>query len=442
MGLAVSRSRENHETAAAVNEPGESAREEDGAEPIEAPPIDSDYGYLDPSLQPRPTATMKSGIDGAVSSTQVEWTPVVPTNAEVLADLRARLVELNLGISHLKGPLRRPNPLFEERYSIRRTLDSFANHPVFRIPPEILQEIFFCCLPDDTDGPFVPSPKTAPLLLLNVCRAWREIALAAPHLWRTIRLNLPSKNYENTLTLFNLWLERARSVPYSVAVVYTDYEDKPSPDVIIEALTQTSEQWQDVRLELPFKDLQRLNALEGKVPLLRKLLIGPTDAYFTGLQGMRIPPITAFSVAPLLREVRLVTGFPFTLELPWAQLTKLQATSLSVCECLDILEASPSLVECTLSLRKSFDLMDASPIPAARTPRGVHPSYLGVPRGPPALSDAPRSQRPSVLCRALGSLKRAKHCQGDRVPGKVRGRKWTLEGDSDFGSLRIWLLVR
>ncbi|KAK7018577.1 hypothetical protein R3P38DRAFT_2539134 [Favolaschia claudopus] len=306
---------------------------------------------------------MKSGIDGAVSSTQVEWTPIVPTNAEVLADLRARLVELNLGISHLRGPLRRPNALVEERYSIRRTLDSFANHPVFRIPPEILQEIFFCCLPDDTDGPFVPSPKTAPLLLLNVCRAWREIALAAPHLWRTIRLNLPSKNYENTLTLFNLWLERAHSVPYSVAVVYTDYEDKPSPDVIIEALTQTSEQWQDVRLELPFKDLQRLNALEGKVPLLRKLLIGPTDAYFTGLQGMRIPPITAFSVAPLLREVRLVTGFPFTLELPWAQLTKLQATSLSVCECLDILEASPSLVECTLSLRKSFDLMDASPIP-------------------------------------------------------------------------------
>jgi hypothetical protein len=162
-----------------------------------------------------------------------------------------------------------------------------------------------------------------------------------------------------------------------------NYEENPSPNCLIESLTRSSEQWQDIRLELPFKDLQRLNGIEAKVPLLRKLLIGPTDAYFAGMQGLRITPITAFSIAPLLREVHLVTGFPFTLELPWAQLTKLQvskqsqadaaynnsnsffmqATSLSVCECLEILEASPALVECTLSLRQSFDTASATRIP-------------------------------------------------------------------------------
>ncbi|KAJ7916523.1 hypothetical protein B0H13DRAFT_364027 [Mycena leptocephala] len=189
----------------------------------------------------------------------------------------------------------------------------------------------------------------------------------APRLWCSIRVNLRSENFENSLPLLECWLARARSRPLSVAVVYMNYEENPSPNRLIESLTRSSEQWQDIRLELPFKDLQRLNGIEAKVPLLRKLLIGPTDAYFAGMQGLRITPITAFSIAPLLREVHLITGFPFTLELPWAQLTKLQATSLSVCECLEILEASPALVECTLSLRQSFDTASATRIRRSST---------------------------------------------------------------------------
>ncbi|KAJ7226247.1 hypothetical protein B0H12DRAFT_1030545 [Mycena haematopus] len=293
---------------------------------------------------------------------QAEVSPPAPTDARILADLRSRLVELNLGISHLRGPLLRPNRLIEERYAIRRALDSIVFYPILSVPPEIVQEIFVFCVPADSE-PLVADPKVAPLVLLNVCRKWREIALSTPRLWASIRVNLRSRCFDNSLPLLDCWLTRARSVPLSVAVVYMNYEDNPSPDLLISSLVRSSEQWQDMRLELPFKDLQRLNGIEGRVPLLRKLLIGPTDAYFAGmLEGLRMTPITAFSHAPLLREVHLVTGFPFTLELPWAQLTKLQATSLSVCECLEILEASPALVECTLSLRHSFDTAHAKRI--------------------------------------------------------------------------------
>ncbi|KAJ6510385.1 hypothetical protein C8R45DRAFT_813932 [Mycena sanguinolenta] len=302
---------------------------------------------------------------------QAEVSPPAPTDAQILADLRARLVELNLGISHLRGPLLRPNRLVEERYVVRRALDSIVFYPILTVPPEIMQEIFVFCLPDDSEGPLVPDRKVAPLLLLNVCRKWREIALSAPRLWASIRVNLRSECFDNSLPLLECWLARARSVPLSVAVVYMNYEDNPSPEQLISSLERSSEQWQDVRLELPFKDLRRLNGIEGKVPLLKKLLIGPTDAYFAGMEGLRITPITAFSDAPLLREVHLVTGFPFTLELPWAQLTKLQATSLSVCECLEILEASPALVECTLSLRQSFDMAHAARIPPLENLRAL-----------------------------------------------------------------------
>ncbi|KAJ7159854.1 hypothetical protein C8R43DRAFT_847044, partial [Mycena crocata] len=230
------------------------------------------------------------------------------------------------------------------------------------VPPEIMEEIFVFCLLDYRGDPIIPDPSVAPLVLLNVCRHWRNIALSTPRLWCSLRVNLRSENFEKGLPLFECWLARARFRPLSVAVVYMNYEENPSPDILIRCLQRSSAQWQDVRLELPFKDLQRLNGIEGHVPLLRKLLVGPTDAYFAGMQGMRVTPITAFSIAPLLREVHLVTGFPFTIELPWGQLTKLQATSLSVCECLEILESSPALVECTLSLRQSFDTASATRI--------------------------------------------------------------------------------
>ncbi|KAJ7119444.1 hypothetical protein C8R44DRAFT_788092 [Mycena epipterygia] len=296
------------------------------------------------------------------SSSEAE---VAPTDAELVCDLRSRLVELDLGISHFTGgpsQLLRPNRLIEERYVVRRALDSIF-YPILTVPPEIMEEIFVFCLPEDRGEPVVPDPSVAPLVLLNVCTHWRNVALSTPRLWCSIRVNLRLQHFNNSLPLLECWLARAKSRPLSVAVVYMTYEENPSPDILIESLTRSSEQWQDVRLELPFKDLQRLDGIEGHVPLLRKLLIGPTDAFFAGMQGMRISPITAFSDAPLLREVHLVTGFPFTIELPWAQLTKLQAMPLSICECLEILEASPALVVCTLSLRQSFDTASAMRIP-------------------------------------------------------------------------------
>ncbi|KAJ7208059.1 hypothetical protein GGX14DRAFT_499871 [Mycena pura] len=293
-------------------------------------------------------------------------------DSDGLRELRARLVELNLGISRAKarrrGRLLRPNRLVEERNAIRRTLDSVAFYPILTLPQDIMEEIFYFCLPDDVlgdDRELVPDPHAAPLVLLRVCSCWRSIVLSTPRLWSSVRVNLrsqDSQHLQKSLSLLEYWLARARSRPLSVGVAYRNYEDNPSPERLIEVLTGSSERWQDVRLELPFKDLQRLNVIEGNVPMLRKLHIGPMDAYHGGMQGLHTVPITAFSEAPALREVHLVTGFPFTIELPLAQLRKLQVTSLSVCECLDILAASPSLVECSLSLRQSFDYMDATRI--------------------------------------------------------------------------------
>ncbi|KAJ7645814.1 hypothetical protein B0H17DRAFT_1103695 [Mycena rosella] len=322
------------------------------------------------AMEPRPAklvATLASRPDPPHSSSfHEEMRSSSFTDAELLRDLRSKLVELDLGM----------------RYAIRRALDSIF-YPILTVPAEIMEEIFVFCLPDNGDDPLVPDPSVAPLVLLKVCKQWRSIALSTPRLWCSIRVNLRSQQFKRSLPLLECWLARARSRPLSVAVVYATFKESPSPDFLIQSLTRSSEQWQDIRLELPFKDLQRLHGIEGHIPLLRKLLIGPTDAYSAGMQGMRVAPITAFSDAPSLREVHLVTGYPFTIELPWAQLTKLQATSLSVCECLEILEASPALVHCFLSLRQSFDTAHAIRIPPLEhlevltlRPSGFHPDLL------------------------------------------------------------------
>ncbi|KAF8175470.1 hypothetical protein K438DRAFT_1608588, partial [Mycena galopus ATCC 62051] len=57
-------------------------------------------------------------------------------------------------------------------------LDSIV-YPVLSLPPEITSHIFIQSLPEDTR----PSPRSAPLLLVQICRSWRVIAIATPDLW-------------------------------------------------------------------------------------------------------------------------------------------------------------------------------------------------------------------------------------------------------------------
>ncbi|KII94724.1 hypothetical protein PLICRDRAFT_78038, partial [Plicaturopsis crispa FD-325 SS-3] len=53
--------------------------------------------------------------------------------------------------------------------------------PARHIPPELWAEIFIHCLPHDDF--VVPSERTAPLLLVQICKLWRAIATTTPRLW-------------------------------------------------------------------------------------------------------------------------------------------------------------------------------------------------------------------------------------------------------------------
>jgi len=62
--------------------------------------------------------------------------------------------------------------------------------PVPHFPIDVLQEIFAACLP--TEHYPVVSQYESPLLLIQVCKNWRNIALSAPQLWYAIHIPIPS----------------------------------------------------------------------------------------------------------------------------------------------------------------------------------------------------------------------------------------------------------
>ncbi|KAJ6457026.1 hypothetical protein C8R47DRAFT_915790, partial [Mycena vitilis] len=67
---------------------------------------------------------------------------------------------------------------------------SGAVYPILTIAPEIISRIFLACLPDH--GRVRPSVNKPPLVLAQICRQWREIALSLPELWASVDLRLPS----------------------------------------------------------------------------------------------------------------------------------------------------------------------------------------------------------------------------------------------------------
>ncbi|KIK51412.1 hypothetical protein GYMLUDRAFT_181451, partial [Collybiopsis luxurians FD-317 M1] len=89
-----------------------------------------------------------------------------------------------------------------------------ADSPLDRIPSEMLAEIFMWCLPLHP----IPNPRQPPFALTTVCRRWRQTAIDAPLLWRSLGIYVPLKSLSETtvsrrLATIKLWLERSGTLP-------------------------------------------------------------------------------------------------------------------------------------------------------------------------------------------------------------------------------------
>ncbi|KAJ7186714.1 hypothetical protein C8R46DRAFT_837918, partial [Mycena filopes] len=87
-------------------------------------------------------------------------------------------------------------------------------------PSEITSAIFMHCVLGeigDWSGQNLPGlfENAAPLLLLRICRQWKDVALSSPELWTSIQVSCPYI-IESIIPDLDRWLRRTGSLPLTI----------------------------------------------------------------------------------------------------------------------------------------------------------------------------------------------------------------------------------
>ncbi|KAJ7512441.1 hypothetical protein B0H11DRAFT_481758 [Mycena galericulata] len=102
--------------------------------------------------------------------------------------------------------------LEQRRSDAQRQLNDIRD-PVSRLPRELSSIIFIHCLPTFLSK---PGALNVPMVFLNVCNTWADIARSIPALWDAIHVNFPRA--QGFKELFGSWLDRAQTRPLSIAL--------------------------------------------------------------------------------------------------------------------------------------------------------------------------------------------------------------------------------
>ncbi|KAJ8095566.1 hypothetical protein PM082_023096 [Marasmius tenuissimus] len=209
------------------------------------------------------------------------------------------------------------------------------------------------------------------LLLISVCRAWRETALSTPTLWKSIHIYLPvphwphdsNGSYISALRDrkegLKAWLDRSGALPLTISLA-TDPSYPTSESLthhlqnvntaaipilrteFTELLGQYSHRWKTVAFgrgveALDLASFQRLapNVLTSLESFHGSGMLWDTErsAGFTASRRERYPPLVhILAQAPSLRRLRLahesISETTLSLPLPWGNLTELSMPSL------------------------------------------------------------------------------------------------------------------
>ncbi|KAJ6492580.1 hypothetical protein C8R47DRAFT_1121152 [Mycena vitilis] len=242
---------------------------------------------------------------------------------DMLEAARVRVAELQMQIPRLERTL---SQLRIEQSQAQKRLSSYK-YPVLTLPNEVTSEIFMHIVPPyDHEFPPLAGPHS-PTLLTQICRRWRDVALATPELWSVISSDDYRAGVARGARMIRLWLERSRCCPL--------YLELGTDDELVEAVIPHRASVKYLRIDL---DAGNLRMLDGPMPFLRYLLLD-VDEEVDGI---------ALTEVPLLRTVTLVNKAALRLKLPWAQLTSLALLNVHSSDCVPILLQTRNLVRCEL----------------------------------------------------------------------------------------------
>ncbi|KAJ6536787.1 hypothetical protein DFH09DRAFT_1401436 [Mycena vulgaris] len=189
---------------------------------------------------------------------------------------------------------------------------------------------------DESESPMARElQETAPLVLLGVCRAWRDIVLAMPTLWSKlhIRFDYFPEDVASEPRLIedfvDLWLSRAADCPLSISFsLYgfegTVWEESPfHASRMRDIIHRHSHRIQHLELGMIEWEIRKLDLDSASFPLLQSATFGCVYS-----PGNDPHPGAVFGNAPQFHNLVLLRSPGGTalssFSLPWLQLTKFE----------------------------------------------------------------------------------------------------------------------
>ncbi|KAJ7223557.1 hypothetical protein GGX14DRAFT_658502 [Mycena pura] len=241
--------------------------------------------------------------------------------------------------------------LEKEREELEKDL-SLVVYPVLTLPVEMTSRIFLQCLP--SHGHVAPSPTTAPLLLAQICRHWREVALSTSRLWSSLYLSGGSFRFDNERwrNLLQTWFARAEGSPLSLGLRLL----RVASPALLDLVSSHASQIQRLDLHMEPEQFQKSCPFLTPFPLLQHLATTHSDS--EDVRNLLI-------ASPLIRELCLLcdSELDFLVDQSLPFLTHLEVTTITAEMFLAILRNFPALSH----LKCSYD-PDSFSIPDASTP--------------------------------------------------------------------------
>ncbi|KAF8138045.1 hypothetical protein K438DRAFT_1738273 [Mycena galopus ATCC 62051] len=254
-------------------------------------------------------------------------TNYVPSDEEI-GSIRVDLLSHSQELARIDERIRE---LSAERDKIQRHIDSheaLISYPR-RLPPDIVREIFVACLSSTVYA--VMSVREAPLVLCQICSAWRTIALCTPRLWSSLHLPIDFilDKKEARRSAIARWLQLSGACPMSISVLGEAQGWRlPQAPADITAfstlLAESSRRWCNVEFA-HISEPAALGLAGLDTPMLESLKITATVSILRQLDLFRVPS---------LRTLALHSQGPeqldeFILDMPlfWDQLTHLNFES-------------------------------------------------------------------------------------------------------------------
>lgn len=246
--------------------------------------------------------------------------------------------------------------------------------PARKLLPEILQEIFFYCLPVAHNA--VLDAKEAPLLLGRVCSQWRRIAYSTPRLWTSIHIiAYPIDSTRRSascreiarIEAISSWLSRSGILPLSISMYCGRYtvslmsEEPVNSDIqpYLDVVISHAHRWRNIHFNLRHIDRSHFFSQFSsyQFPLLESLHVdGDYERDLTPPSPGDFPtPLKGDNIfqGPLLRVLSLpkYTLFMLLLDLPWNFLTGLNlgGHSLFLGDITRALRLCPNLEFCSIA---------------------------------------------------------------------------------------------